>query len=344
MADGDTGDQWVHVDSANGTSADEVPTGGTPVHANARAKQKACIGVEHIRDGRTYIYATTPPDDLACAVCLTSVMEAPSQLIHTSCQHTFCRDCIEEWIRHSKACPVCRRRGSHLKDKPPQLIARCARTEALLGALPVHCPAGMRRVTGAEASLLGLLPTEVVQMWLPLADGCHAVLRRDELTNHMTACAYVPLSEDGEALPGKAPLAAYVPPHARHVRSRQLEPARRTAAPPRPRRCSAHLPHQRRSPPPRDFQSRASTSGAALDSFPALLPVPVPVPVISEEAVVPWAGSDAAQAARVYSNLRIRRPQAVLSGGASRTARMTVLTPLVGCRGEQEPCGARLPL
>ena len=40
-----------------------------------------------------------------CPICLENIQ---NELRLSHCQHTFCRECIEEWFKSSTLCPVCR--------------------------------------------------------------------------------------------------------------------------------------------------------------------------------------------------------------------------------------------
>ncbi len=44
-------------------------------------------------------------DELKCTIC-TQPFQKPVCL---SCQHTFCRECIELWLNEHHSCPTCRR-------------------------------------------------------------------------------------------------------------------------------------------------------------------------------------------------------------------------------------------
>jgi len=48
-----------------------------------------------------------------CPICLTN-----SDVVSTSCTHTFCNDCIEQWLNQHSSCPICRQECSII---PPEV-------------------------------------------------------------------------------------------------------------------------------------------------------------------------------------------------------------------------------
>lgn len=45
-----------------------------------------------------------------CPICLeTMEIGRSNSLASMSCEHTFHKDCIIEWLRHSNMCPICRK-------------------------------------------------------------------------------------------------------------------------------------------------------------------------------------------------------------------------------------------
>ena len=67
---------------------------------------------------RDLLYSRTKkiPDNLTCTICLDIIYD-PKQL---KCKHSFCADCIINWIKNSKECPLCRHKimaGYPIEDK-----------------------------------------------------------------------------------------------------------------------------------------------------------------------------------------------------------------------------------
>jgi hypothetical protein len=47
-------------------------------------------------------------DNIMCSICLT-VFENECDVSLTKCKHVFHTDCIKEWSRYKKDCPICRK-------------------------------------------------------------------------------------------------------------------------------------------------------------------------------------------------------------------------------------------
>ena len=47
-----------------------------------------------------------------CAICKNNIIEngyIKKNIIHTSCNHYFCYDCIKQWFIIKKECPLCKK-------------------------------------------------------------------------------------------------------------------------------------------------------------------------------------------------------------------------------------------
>ena len=55
--------------------------------------------------GYEYMNETEVDSELKCTICIEP-FQTPVSL---SCQHTFCRKCIEPWLNQHQSCPTCRR-------------------------------------------------------------------------------------------------------------------------------------------------------------------------------------------------------------------------------------------
>ena len=84
-----------------------------------RCKKKKCNGSECCTiHSATY----TRPEGPTCSICLTTVTKKTTL---TNCGHTFCEDCIYEWMTTSEDnimkdhCPMCRRKPPSRKPSRP---------------------------------------------------------------------------------------------------------------------------------------------------------------------------------------------------------------------------------
>ncbi|XP_022232582.2 E3 ubiquitin-protein ligase NRDP1 [Drosophila obscura] len=71
-------------------------------------------------------------EELICPIC-TEVMENPVQSLH--CEHAFCKDCIEKWMKLKSLCPVDR---SELV--PSHLVPASRLMRNMLARLQIRCP------------------------------------------------------------------------------------------------------------------------------------------------------------------------------------------------------------
>ena len=44
-----------------------------------------------------------------CHVCLDSLFPNSCMRQLTVCEHKYCIDCIDQWLKHHKTCPICKR-------------------------------------------------------------------------------------------------------------------------------------------------------------------------------------------------------------------------------------------
>ena len=42
-----------------------------------------------------------------CTICLSNEINS-GELFTNNCNHTFCRECLEQWLEYSNVCPLCR--------------------------------------------------------------------------------------------------------------------------------------------------------------------------------------------------------------------------------------------
>ncbi|EEB17619.1 RING finger protein, putative [Pediculus humanus corporis] len=97
-------------------------------------------------------------EELLCPIC-TGVLEDPIQA--PSCEHAFCRGCINEWVSRQPTCPVDRLviTSAHLRPVPRI-------TRNLLSRLNINCDNALY--------------------------GCSSVLKLNDLANHVEECEFNP--------------------------------------------------------------------------------------------------------------------------------------------------------
>jgi hypothetical protein len=54
-----------------------------------------------------------------CAICMTE-FENTEKIIHLPCKHIFHTDCITEWLKHNKICPVCKKQINKRQQQQQQ--------------------------------------------------------------------------------------------------------------------------------------------------------------------------------------------------------------------------------
>ncbi|KAH9413319.1 E3 ubiquitin-protein ligase NRDP1-like [Dermatophagoides pteronyssinus] len=96
-------------------------------------------------------------EELICSIC-TGVLEDP---LTTHCDHLFCNDCINDWLRDHHTCPIdrCPLRSCMLKRAP-----RAIRN--LINRLKIYCPYRM--------------------------DGCKQTFCLEQFEQHRLQCSYNP--------------------------------------------------------------------------------------------------------------------------------------------------------
>lgn len=49
------------------------------------------------------------PTITECHICLDSLFPNSCMRQLTVCEHKYCIDCIDQWLKHNKTCPICKR-------------------------------------------------------------------------------------------------------------------------------------------------------------------------------------------------------------------------------------------
>jgi hypothetical protein len=60
-----------------------------------------------IKDGQMVIFELSNEDDKTCGVCMSEYVENDI-LRYFKCRHYFHRECVDEWLKINKSCPMCR--------------------------------------------------------------------------------------------------------------------------------------------------------------------------------------------------------------------------------------------
>src|SRR5207248_9774127 len=83
----------------------------SPSHKKSRFKQ--FFGGSHKSSSTSSTPTVAPPflipnsDDAVCSICLESY-EDGDELRNLWCSHHFHKDCVDEWLKLNKKCPMCR--------------------------------------------------------------------------------------------------------------------------------------------------------------------------------------------------------------------------------------------
>lgn len=72
------------------------------IHSVVRKRKKRKFGYNLVFDNNKKLNYTPP---LICSVCEDYIVAAST----ATCGHTYCEDCLNEWIIFSKECVVCRK-------------------------------------------------------------------------------------------------------------------------------------------------------------------------------------------------------------------------------------------
>lgn len=115
-------------------------------------------------------------DEFLCSIC-TMVLENPMQ---SPCEHTFCNDCIKEWLSVQATCPVdaCELTFNEIKPTPRYFRNMLAKVQikCTFGKLhPIHHPI---------ASIINVLFSE--------PNGCQAIVSLEEVQRHLSKCDFDP--------------------------------------------------------------------------------------------------------------------------------------------------------
>lgn len=90
-----------------------------------------CGHSHQLEENHEYEYKDEVDDDLVCHICLQPLIRP----LDTPCGHTYCQECLTNFLLESDFCPVCR---------APLMLQSCRKSSVLvhklLDKLPVACP------------------------------------------------------------------------------------------------------------------------------------------------------------------------------------------------------------
>jgi hypothetical protein len=75
---------------------------------------KVEVGVDNIDDVSTIQERDAILEDSICVVCLENIKENDKVARQLICSHIYCDDCISQWLKKNKKCPIC---NVDLQDK-----------------------------------------------------------------------------------------------------------------------------------------------------------------------------------------------------------------------------------
>ena len=125
----------------------------------------------------TVVYAGEPPGYLKCTICNAAVMKE-AHVLKGACMHTFCRECLLNEVRTTRACPKCKATSNVQGGPVESLVLRNTDMCALAESQLVHCPCGVTQSKGK---------------WFANPNGCSAVFPMKELHSHAAQCAHIPV-------------------------------------------------------------------------------------------------------------------------------------------------------
>ena len=99
-----TNSNWIHFLPLeyNGTNLNEIN-----FHFEIGVHNETTgLTCEQIEQVSTKILISTVTE---CHICLDSLFPNSCMRQLTVCEHKYCIDCIDQWLKHNKTCPVCKR-------------------------------------------------------------------------------------------------------------------------------------------------------------------------------------------------------------------------------------------
>ncbi len=105
------------------------PQGPMDTFLNKNSSQQILSALNAHKVDRKFVNLHGVSKHLFCTIC----QEVFDDAKRTSCGHTFCHGCIQEWINKNSRCPICRHPGS-INDLSKDLIAT-----NIIGDLEVTC-------------------------------------------------------------------------------------------------------------------------------------------------------------------------------------------------------------
>ena len=136
----------------------------------------------------SYSYTSKNIDEeLKCSIC-TDPYEEP---VHLSCQHTFCRRCIQRWLDGQSSCPTCRQFAKFDKNGERYLPISTPIVHNQLNRLLVQCNAC--QATNIQRGNFPDHENRCQKKLIPCSAAdiqCGWNGTRDQLENHLTQCPF----------------------------------------------------------------------------------------------------------------------------------------------------------
>ena len=100
-----TSTNWVHFLPLEyeGTNFNEI---NFTFEIGSTLQSQQGLSKSQIEEKSTKILITETTD---CYICLDSLLTNSCMRKINACEHKFCIDCIDEWLKNNKSCPICKR-------------------------------------------------------------------------------------------------------------------------------------------------------------------------------------------------------------------------------------------
>jgi TNF receptor-associated factor 5 len=186
------------------------PSAGEFLNTQGRSSRKTTsLNLVHTIQLRALTYVDTVDENLMCSICRCPLVDP----ITTSCDHTFCFECIEESLLHNSTCPIDRSpldSKATLQGQTPKIIrnqldslrAKCPCCDAAIARsmlenhMEKYCPDSMMRCpgknteVGCEHLIKRKLSNKGCLHYYTDCPDCHESLFRVDLDEHReTTCA-----------------------------------------------------------------------------------------------------------------------------------------------------------
>jgi hypothetical protein len=66
------------------------------------------VGVDDIKQVTKTKFKKDIPKDENCSICMESFHDKKRNVYLVNCNHYFCFECIDKWLKENKGCPICK--------------------------------------------------------------------------------------------------------------------------------------------------------------------------------------------------------------------------------------------